>query len=324
MIKNQWYAVLDSKEVKKGKITTAKRLGKELLFWRKENNEVACLERKCAHRSVDIGIGKLVNDHVQCPFHGLEYDSSGKCVLIPANGRVTQVPEKFKVNNYAVGEHFGMIFIWNGDPNGNLPKIPFLDGLDNSFVYSTFIDPWPVDYSRSAENQLDVAHLPFVHHNTIGRGGNTIVNGPIVEIDGEVIDFWTRNSKDDGNIIPESPDDMKKSEARGHLQFVFPNLWQNILNDKIRIFAAFVPVDDENSVVYIRFCQKVLKIPVLKQFMLASGYIFSRIVLSQDKRVVITQQPKKTSYKMDENLFKADLPIIFYRRRRDELKKKNN
>ena len=39
MIKNLWYAVLESKEVKKGKITSAKRMGLNLVFWRKENGE---------------------------------------------------------------------------------------------------------------------------------------------------------------------------------------------------------------------------------------------------------------------------------------------
>ncbi|MFC1669947.1 alpha/beta fold hydrolase [Spirochaetota bacterium] len=45
MIKNLWYAVLNSKEVKKGKITSAKRMGRNLVFWRLENGEVACIEK---------------------------------------------------------------------------------------------------------------------------------------------------------------------------------------------------------------------------------------------------------------------------------------
>jgi len=42
-------------------------------------------------------------------------------------------------------------------------------------------------------------------------------------------------------------------------------------------------------------------------------------ILRQDKRVVITQQPKKTSYKMGENLIQGDIPILIYRRHRQEL-----
>jgi phenylpropionate dioxygenase-like ring-hydroxylating dioxygenase large terminal subunit len=31
-------------------------------------------------------------------------------------------------------------------------------------------------YSRAIENQLDCAHIPFIHKNTIGRGNKTLVN----------------------------------------------------------------------------------------------------------------------------------------------------
>ena len=33
---------------------------------------------------------------------------------------------------------------------------------------------------RCIENQLDVVHLPFVHHNTIGKGNKTLVNGWVI------------------------------------------------------------------------------------------------------------------------------------------------
>ncbi len=50
MIYNMWYGVLDSKEVKKNKPLFAKRLNKNLVFWRDENNNICCIEDKCCHR----------------------------------------------------------------------------------------------------------------------------------------------------------------------------------------------------------------------------------------------------------------------------------
>ena len=46
--------------------------------------------------------------------------------------------------------------------------------VDRSFTYDQVDDMWNVDYSRVIENQLDVSHLAFVHHNTIGRGGTSV------------------------------------------------------------------------------------------------------------------------------------------------------
>ncbi|MET3616544.1 hypothetical protein ABID14_000164 [Peptoniphilus olsenii] len=46
------------------------------------------------------------------------------------------------------------------------------------------------------------------------------------------------------------------------------------------------------------------------------------MVERQDKRVVITQFPKKSTLKMNENLIKGDLPIIEYRKIRNSLQNK--
>ncbi len=45
----------------------------------------------------------------------------------------------------------------------------------------------------------------------------------------------------------------------------------------------------------------------------------NKIVLGQDRRVVETQVPKKSSLRMKENLAAADLPIIEYRSKRHKL-----
>lgn len=80
MIRNQWYAVLDSREVRKGKLTGATRMGEKLAFWRNEDGSVGCLRDKCAHRGVQLSYGKIIRDAVQCPFHGFRYDASGRKV----------------------------------------------------------------------------------------------------------------------------------------------------------------------------------------------------------------------------------------------------
>ena len=50
-----------------------------------------------------------------------------------------------------------------------------------------------------------------------------------------------------------------------------------------------------------------------------TGKITSIIILRQDKRVVMTQIPKKSQLKMGEHLIIGDAPIIEYRKHRQEL-----
>jgi phenylpropionate dioxygenase-like ring-hydroxylating dioxygenase large terminal subunit len=318
MINNQWYVVLDSKEIKREKITAVKRLSKDLLFWRDTSDKIHCIERTCAHRGADLALGKIVNDHVQCPFHGIEYDGSGKAVLIPSIGKNGIVRSNFKVKSYPVIEKGDFVFMWFGEGEKDLPEIKWLEGIDKTFNYSSLTDIWPVHYSRSIENQLDVSHLPFVHYNTIGRGGKTLVNGPIVEYKDMIMNVWVNNVLDNGQR-PLKPEEVKKVECRGRLQFIFPNYWQNIINDDLRVVAAFVP-DDSNTIIYLRFYQRFLKIPLIQNLVTKISMPLNKKILNQDKRVVLTQKPIKSELKMNENLYQGDLPIIIYRRVREELK----
>jgi phenylpropionate dioxygenase-like ring-hydroxylating dioxygenase large terminal subunit len=325
MIKNQWYAVLESKELKINKLLGAKRLGERLAFWRNNKGEVICFKDKCAHRGASLAAGRICSDNeaIQCPFHGFEYDNTGKCRLIPANGRSSKVPEYFFVDKYPVKENHGLIFIWWGDPIAVLPDVPnFNDLNDRDYSYTTFTDQWPVHYSRAVENQLDLVHVPFVHYDTIGRGNKTLVNGPVQIIKQNQIEFWVYNEIDAGQSPKKSEDLPLPDENKQHIHFIFPNVWQNWILPALRVLVAFVPIDGENTLIYVRTYQKFTKIPLIKQLVDFIMLKFSRKILSQDKRVVLTQIPIYTELNMNEKLIAGDLPIITYRKMRDELKNK--
>ncbi len=317
MIYNQWYVILDSKELSR-KPLRIKRLNENLALWRDENNKVCCIDDRCCHRGVSLACGKIIGGKLECPFHGFIYDKTGKVTLIPANGRNKPVPETMKVRAYKTYEGYGLIWIWWGDDD-KITEEPFFFKELADFSYSTFIDLWSVHYSRAIENQLDVVHLPFVHRTTIGRGDKTLVNGPVVKREKELITFFVNNVKDDGKTTPLKPDEIADYEKLFHLQFHYPNIWQNFISDKIRAFAAFVPVDEENTLVYLRYYQRMFKIPFLRGLFNYIGKVSSIIILRQDKRVVITQLPKKSAVKMDERLIMGDKPIIEYRKHRQEL-----
>ena len=318
MIYNQWYVILDSKELKKGKLLRIRRLNLDLALWRDQDNNVCCIADKCCHRGASLSCGKIVNGNLECPFHGFLYNKSGQVTCIPANGRNTAVPSAFNVPSYHILDAHGFIWMWWGDVDKNEKEPFFFKELDN-FSWSGFKDHWNVHYSRAIENQLDVVHVPFVHKTTIGRGNKTLVNGPVVTMEDEMITFYVNNVADDGKSVPLKADEIKNYTSLFHLQFHFPNIWQNFISEKIRAFAAFVPVDEENTVIYIRYYQNLIKIPLLKGLMNFIGKVSSIIILRQDKRVVLTQIPKKSALKMGERLIPGDSPIIEYRKHRESL-----
>ena len=204
MIPNQWYAILESNELPRNKPVAVTRMGEKLVLFRDTNGNPICLFDRCCHRGAALSKGKIMGDTIRCPFHGLEYDSTGKCVVIPANGKNAEVPDRYKVNSYPAREFVSFIWIWYGKPREEYPDIGFIEDLTEDFSYSTVRDHWNTHYSRAIENQLDVVHLPFVHENSIGRGNKRIVNGPVARYDGNKILVWLRNEVDVGQIVSRS------------------------------------------------------------------------------------------------------------------------
>jgi len=311
MIKNKWYVILESKEIKKGKILKVKRFGMDIILWRKNDGTISAIESRCPHRGADLSQGKIVDDCVQCPYHGILFDGNGNAKLIPSMGKAAKISEGYKARNILVKEFNGLVFMWYGEKyNGE--EIKWFEDLDDSFSYSSFKSVWKVNYTRAIENQLDVSHLPFVHRTTIGRGGRTLVNGPLVRFENDVMDIFTCNSVDRGQK-PLSQKDLKLEDCRNKLEFIIPNYWLNSISEKIKVFAAFVPVDDEETLIYIRQYQKFTNIPVIRNIINYIFIQFDKIVLNQDRRVVETQIPKEGKMSNKELLLPADYPILLYR-----------
>lgn len=322
MIPNQWYAILESNEVKKGRPIGVTRMGEKLVAWRDTGGTVIVMVDRCPHRGVALSTGKLIGDCLQCPFHGFEYDIRGVCKLVPANGRIAEAPKAMQAKTYPTADEHGFIFVWWGDPRPDLPPVPWFESIPDTMVYSTLKDHWANHYSRAIENQLDVVHLPFVHHNTIGRGNRTLVNGPIAREESRwpgdhLINLWVYNEVDEGQK-PKRASEIPEPTRRPFLQFRYGNLWQNWIADSLRIVLAFAPIDDENTLMYLRYYHTV-RVPVLRQLMGLIGSLSNLIIERQDRRVVVTQRPHRPDLGIGEILIQGDSPIVLYRKIRRAL-----
>lgn len=321
MIKNQWYAILPSKAIKRDRIIGVKRLNMDLAVFRNGEGKVGCVTDQCTHRGAALSVGKVVGNCIQCPFHGLTFSVSGDCTSIPANGRASKENiSRYNVRSWPIIEKNEIIYMWYGDAENVTGEPPFFyDDMDSSWTYSELEDHWNSHYSRCIENQLDVVHLPFVHHNTIGRGNKTLVNGPRIEFVPSGFITSANNELDQGQT-PRPAEECEIKET--YLEFLFPNIWMNHISDKIKIMIFFAPVDEENTVLYIRFYDKLTGFRPIDGFVALLGKPANLVIERQDKRVVITQRPKASAYRSNEMLLSGDGPIIKYRSIRDQLKNK--
>lgn len=299
MVRDRWYVVLEGREVRRRPVGIT-RLGRELVAWRDTTGRVCITDDRCPHRRAALSAGTVVDDTVQCPFHGFRFRGDGVCTAIPSNGDRPVPANVYDVRSYAVREAHGYIWLWWGDATvaaePDLPPIPWFDWDETRFSYSTSISEWPVHISRCVENQLDMAHLPFVHHNTIGRGLPTAVKVE-TEVDGDRIRFWNAGSDTDVRLT-----------------FIAPGLWCLHISDSLIQHLAFVPIDEGHTRQYLRAYQAFVTWPVLGDLFSRVSSVFNGVVLNQDKRVVLTQDPPRSDQRPDEKLVQADAPIAAYRR----------
>lgn len=320
MIHDQWYAILPSSGVKSGGITAVKRLNLDLALFRTKNGTLGCVVDQCTHRGAALSKGKNTGECLRCPFHALEFNKNGKCTFIPANGKAsTQDNSRYNVRAYPVREQNGIIFLWYGEPERATETLPFFDDNLDGFVYSEIADCWNTHYSRAIENQLDVVHVPIVHYNTIGRGNKTLISGPKVIFENDNLITSANNEVDHGQLPKKTEECVIKAT---YLKFRFPNLWMNHISDKLLVVVYFAPVDDENTILYLRFYCKITGMKVIDSFIAWVGKFMNRVIERQDKRVVITQKPKASAYHSEEKLLVGDGPIIEYRKRCDQLRAK--
>ena len=78
-----WYLVCRSREIKRGKLKSFDLCGQRVVIFRGEDGEVRCLDAFCSHMGADLGIGRVIDNSVQCFFHHWRYDGEGTCVEIP-------------------------------------------------------------------------------------------------------------------------------------------------------------------------------------------------------------------------------------------------
>ncbi|HET6412381.1 MAG TPA: aromatic ring-hydroxylating dioxygenase subunit alpha [Anaeromyxobacter sp.] len=314
MMERYWYAILESRELGNKPIGVT-RLGQRLVLWRTASGEPACVAERCAHRGAALSLGSVRGEHIACPFHGFEFDSTGSCRLIPASGRNAKIPQAMRQRAFPVREAHGLIFLWFGEVPHTLPPLPWFDDL-TGHGEPTLRQEWPVHYTRAIENQLDIPHVPFVHKSTIGRGVAPVVDGPAARLESDKLDIWFTYRPDDGKEAA-SPQELKP-EGPAMITFQFPNLWHFHLAPKRSQFIAFAPVDDERTVLYVRSYQRMVGAPGLRWLFNALSMVFNAVVLGQDRGVVVTQRPLASELRGGEKLVSSDWPIALFRRRRAE------
>ena len=183
---NTWYMGAWGHEVNDAPLSR-RLLGVNILFYRKMDGTVVALRDRCPHRFAPLSKGKIINDQIQCPYHGLVFDSAGQCVANPITSD-SRIPEAVRVARFPVVEHSNIVWFWPGDParldTSLIPQFPYLSDHENyKHIYG--LTPVKGNFEIETDNLMDLSHVDMLHpafagvfskssKYTAGRNGNTV------------------------------------------------------------------------------------------------------------------------------------------------------
>lgn len=165
-VRDAWYVVAAGKDIGREPAAVTV-LGKSVVLFRTLSGEVVALHNRCCHRSFPLSCGKVEGDTIVCGYHGLRYDTDGRCIEIPMQ---KTVPSAVRVESYLTVERGPFVWIWMGDKTkARSTVVPHQEWMehtdwDNGWAYLHIKG----SYVYLHENLLDLSHLSFLHAQTFG------------------------------------------------------------------------------------------------------------------------------------------------------------
>lgn len=235
-----------SKSIKKNELRKVKIENKDYCLFRDSRGKLSLVDNVCPHRGADLSMGKVRNDCVQCPYHGWEFDSSGKLVKVPSTRGC--LPKNGDIIAHNVIEDGGFVWLVTADNGPGLLPTAFCGELyDTGWekVYgSRVMDGNVVDWIM---NGTDISHINYVHDFANENDG--LVTNIIVNTYDDLVQCFARvNSKASSNLT-EHMQPIEGSEVVS--TFIAPTT--TTVRIKLRdpyefiTFTTLLPVDENRT-----------------------------------------------------------------------------
>ena len=297
---NAWYAMLESRRLGR-KPVTVERLGRRFVLFRDGSGQAAASDPRCPHRGADLGLGRVVDGCLECPYHGFRFAADGACTLVPCDGLARPIRPDMRVQTFPVREHRGIIWLFWGAARAQLPPIPWFEELPPDERHShTRVAVWKAAFPRVMEGNLDIHHFPFLHRRA-AWGVGTLLDPYTATLAGDVIRTHGVLREDDG----------KPYSGRGGLALAlsvhFPGLLLATFGgERLKVMAAMTPIDGARTLLVTRY---YVEVPVVGRLLAwLSALMEGQFVLSDDERMLASSEPQ-SSDRHTNKLVRADAGI---------------
>ena len=169
-LNNAWYVAALSPDVGRS-LKPVRLLSQAIVLYRTQDGAPVALEDACPHRKLPLSMGRLKGDAVECGYHGLTFDCSGKCIDAATQQRI---PPFAVVRSYPVCDKYGLLWIWMGEPGlAREQDIFSIENYGSAGWHTTQGDSMPIacHYLWMVDNLLDPSHVAWVHRGSFAGAG---------------------------------------------------------------------------------------------------------------------------------------------------------
>ena len=154
-----WYRLCASRDINRSPFVRTV-FNRRVVGYRNSDRQAVVMDATCGHLGADLGLGKVVGDCIECPFHGWKYGSDGLCREVPG----AKSPPDFAVQQvFPCEERHGSVYFFNG-PEPTFPLPFFIDEAPQNYHSND-----PCSFTASCTwfmvnaHAFDVQHFLSVH-----------------------------------------------------------------------------------------------------------------------------------------------------------------
>jgi phenylpropionate dioxygenase-like ring-hydroxylating dioxygenase large terminal subunit len=316
---NFWYPIAKSTDITDDAPVQVRILGLPFVAFRDGDGKPQVLSDTCVHRGGSLGLGWVRDGRVICPYHGWEYDGSGKCLKIPTQPEDTRTPARAKVDSYPTQEKYGILFAFLGDlPEEERPPIYDIEEFDAEGWRANNVVSFEVNayFERSVENGLDAAHNEFVHPMQGGPSISMTLRDHPIDVDdvppwgSEFLQPYSGYAKKDGQTIGAGEGTTRAGSGHHGPNTLITRIFFSEEKKFIQYFFE-APIDESHTRIFFVNMRSFMLEPENDQRLID----INMNIAHEDIRIIESLDPVRTpNSTTKEVLTPADKPIVFYRK----------
>jgi len=286
-VRDDWHLVGLSRQLRVGGVRKIDLAGVPVALFR-TNSRIGALVDRCPHRNYPLSRGRVVNEAIECPYHGWRFSASGACVEVPGCTLESAGAARLAAEALRVTELHGGIFVALSDKAGPAPALP-PDIGDPAFDHFWWEQGrWRGRAYDAIENVMDPFHTNHLHHGYIRRHDRRLPVSLQVRSHGDGIDMVIEQRRPDLGLMSRFLErDRTRSISRYHPPTIVQARWEGERRLTLCVTAFFTPSTETSFMPFACFTTpRGLAPRWLKQ---AAIRLFLRPVVAQDRRALAQQ-----------------------------------